>query len=80
MDQHNKHGRNGKVQQSFMKPKLQTQTMGSQRITKMCYFAIKEIKKGDKVTFDYNWECDDNNSMTECKCGTANCKGFIERV
>ena len=61
MDQRNKHGRNGKVQQSIMRPKLQTQTMGSQRITKNVFFAIKEIKKGNKVTFDYNWECDDED-------------------
>ena len=24
----------------------------------MCVFAIKKNKEGDKLTFDYNWECD----------------------
>ena len=56
MDQRNKHGRNDKVYQSFMQPKLQTQTMGSRQITKNVFFAFKEIKEGDKLTFDYNWE------------------------
>ena len=42
------------------------------------FFAIKEIKNGDKMTFDYNWECDDNQTRMECKCRTVNCKGFIE--
>jgi SET domain-containing protein len=46
-------------------------------LPRMCFFAIKEIKEGDKLTFDYHWECDEDQTRTECKCGTANCKGFI---
>jgi len=49
-------------------------------LPRMSFFAIKEIKKGDKVTFDYNSECDDDQHMTECKCMAVNCKGIIERV
>ncbi len=45
---------------------------------RMCFFAIKEIKEGDKLTFDYHWEYDRNRIKTECKCGTANCRGFID--
>ena len=78
MDRLIKHGRIGKVHQSLMQPKLQTQTMGGKRITKNVFFANKEIKEGDKLTFDYNWECDRNERKTECKCDTANCRGFIE--
>ena len=48
-------------------------------LPRMCYFAIKEIKEGVELTFDYNWECDEDQNMTECKCGTVNCKGFFER-
>jgi SET domain-containing protein len=48
-------------------------------LPRMCYFAIKEIKEGVKLTFDYNWECDEDQNMTECKCRTVNCKGFIKR-
>ncbi len=47
-------------------------------LPRMCVFAIKEIKEGDKLTFDYHWECDRNRIKTECKCGTANCIGFID--
>ena len=36
------------------------------RLQRMCFFAIKEIKEGDKVTFDYNWECDDDQNRMEC--------------
>ena len=52
--------------------------MGGKRITKNVFFANKAIKEGDKLTFDYNWECDRNKRKTECKCGIANCRGFIE--
>ena len=45
---------------------------------RMCFFAIKEIKEGDELNFDYHWDCDeDDQTRTECKCGTVNCKGFI---
>ena len=50
--------------------------MGGKRITKnVFFFANKEIKEGDELTFDHNWECDRNTRKTECKCGTANCRG-----
>ena len=48
--------------------------MGSSRNT----FAIKEIKNVDKVTFDYNWECDDNQNTTECKCGQRIVNGLLK--
>ena len=46
----------------------------------MCFFAIKKIKEGDELIFDYNWVCDKDKKKTECKCGTANCRGFIEKL
>jgi hypothetical protein len=49
-------------------------------LPRMCFFAIKEIKEGAELTFDYNWECDEKQTRTECKCGTVNCKGFMERI
>ena len=47
-------------------------------LPRMCFFAIKEIKEGDELTFDYNWVCDRNKRKTECMCGTANCRGYID--
>jgi SET domain-containing protein len=37
----------------------------------MCFYAIKEIKEGAKLTFDYNWECDEDQTMTS-KNATTN--------
>jgi histone-lysine N-methyltransferase SETMAR len=54
--------------------------MGGKGITpRMCFFAIKEIKEGEELTFDYNWVKEKNKRNTECKCGTAKCIGFIEK-
>ena len=46
----------------------------------MCFFAIKNIKEGDELIFYQNWECDKDKKKTECKCGTATCRGFIEKL
>jgi histone-lysine N-methyltransferase SETD2 len=48
-------------------------------LPRMCFFAIKEIKEGEELTFDYNWVKEKNKNKTECKCGTAKCIGFIEK-
>ena len=49
MDQRNKHGRIGKVHQSLMRPKLQTRTVGSQRITKNVFFCNKRNQGGSRT-------------------------------
>ena len=35
-------------------------------------FAIKNIKKGEEITFDYSTTIDES---LECKCGAKNCRG-----
>jgi hypothetical protein len=49
MDQRNKHGRNGKVHQSLMRPKLHTRTVGSQRITKNVLFCNQRNQGGSQT-------------------------------
>ncbi len=49
-------------------------------------FAIKAIKSGDELTFDYNWELkavsEDmfKKSATKCKCRKPKCRTYIERM
>lgn len=45
---------------------------------RMCVgiFAIKPIKKGTELTFDYKFERFGNKAQT-CHCGEPNCNGFI---
>lgn len=38
--------------------------------------ALKDIKKGEELTFDYNFGIDSYEEHP-CRCGAANCVGFI---
>lgn len=42
-------------------------------------FAIKDIKKGKEITYDYNFESYDKNthSTQKCYCGSKNCRKYI---
>ena len=44
-----------------------------------CIIAIVDIKMGDELTFDYNWEKEDNVKTTPCLCREKNCRGTIEK-
>ncbi len=39
--------------------------------------AIKDIKKGDEITFDYSTTMDENFWTMKCLCGFDNCRGII---
>ena len=40
--------------------------------------AIKNIKKGDELSYDYGYEFDKDDFMDHiCKCGSKNCVGYI---
>ena len=48
-------------------------------IEKYQYIAIKNIKKNDEITFDYNTtEWDFEAEAFKCDCGTKNCYGEIK--
>ena len=81
MDQLSKHGGLEMFINHSCDPncELQLQKWEVGGLPRMCFFAIKEIKEGGELTFDYNWVWDKNKRKTECKCGTANCRGFIEK-
>lgn len=56
-------------------------------IQDLAFFAIKEIKAGTELTFDYlNGKIDPTddlidpsqvNEMTQCFCGSQNCRGYL---
>jgi SET domain-containing protein len=39
--------------------------------------AIRDIKAGEEITYNYGYDFDDNYLDHPCKCGAANCVGFI---
>uniref|UniRef100_A0ACD5TWX9 Uncharacterized protein n=1 Tax=Avena sativa TaxID=4498 RepID=A0ACD5TWX9_AVESA len=40
-------------------------------------FAMKNIKKGEELTFDYNYVRVSGAAPQKCFCGTAKCRGYI---
>ena len=42
-------------------------------------FAIKPIKDGEQLVYNYNWTTSDETSSIECKCGSSNCQGKLQR-
>ncbi len=46
-------------------------------IEKKTLIALKDIRKGDEIYFDYSMTDDDIYWKMECKCGTKSCRGVI---
>jgi SET domain-containing protein len=40
-------------------------------------FAIKDIKEGEELTYNYGFDFDEDTMDHPCKCGSANCAGYI---
>ena len=40
---------------------------------------IKEIKKGEELTYDYGFSYDSDYKNYPCRCGSKNCVGYIVR-
>ena len=40
---------------------------------------MKNIKKGEELSYDYGFNYDDDYKAYPCKCGTKNCAGYIVR-
>jgi uncharacterized protein len=37
--------------------------------------ALKDIRKGEEITYDYNFPVEDD--LLVCKCGTKKCRGYV---
>ena len=46
---------------------------------KLWISAIKDIKKGEELSYDYGFSYDSDYKQFPCKCGSKNCVGFIVR-
>ncbi len=46
---------------------------------KIWIYAMKNIKKGDELSYDYGFNFDDNFKQFPCRCGSKNCVGYIVR-
>ena len=46
---------------------------------KIWIYAIKNIKKGEELSYDYGFNFDEDFKNYPCKCGSSNCVGYIVR-
>ena len=46
---------------------------------KLWITAIKDIKKGEELSYDYGFGYDGDYKQFPCKCGSQNCVGYIVR-
>ncbi len=51
--------------------------MVCQRIAAHVFF-LRDIEKGAKLMFDYQWDKVMGKKPTQCLCGEENCRGYIE--
>jgi len=46
---------------------------------KIWIYAMKDIKKGDELSYDYGFSFDENFKQFPCYCRSKNCVGYIVR-
>ena len=46
---------------------------------KIWVYAIRDIKKGEELSYDYGFGFDEDFKNYPCKCGAKNCVGYIVR-
>ena len=46
---------------------------------KLWIFALRDIKKGEELSYDYGFGFDEDYRQFPCKCGSKNCCGYIVR-
>ena len=46
---------------------------------KLWIFALRDIKKGEELSYDYGFSYDENYKDYICKCRAKNCCGYIVR-
>ena len=46
---------------------------------KLWIFSLRDIKKGEELSYDYGFSFDEDFKQFPCKCGAKNCCGYIVR-
>ena len=46
---------------------------------KLWIFALRDIKKGEELSYDYGFSFDEDFKQFPCRCGSRNCCGYIVR-
>ncbi|CAF1056695.1 unnamed protein product, partial [Didymodactylos carnosus] len=46
-------------------------------LQRMCMFTLKNIKKHEELTYDYNFQCFNENNQQKCHCSSEKCRKII---
>ena len=66
------------------KPNCQCLMWAVKGMPRLCFFATRDIKMEEEITFDYGWTSLEASLSggfgTKCQCGEKDCRGTIERT
>lgn len=58
-------------------PNCEVQKWSVNGLSRMCLFALRDIKPGEELTYDYNFALYNPSEGQTCKCDSADCRGVI---
>lgn len=64
------------AQKVFIEIRDQENTYDDVRFPMIAFFTRNKIDAGTELTFDYNYELNDNKKIA-CLCGSAKCRGRL---
>ncbi|KAF5285438.1 hypothetical protein FQA39_LY16692 [Lamprigera yunnana] len=70
-------GGDGRFVNHSCEPNCEMQKWSVNGQFRMALFALRDIKDGEEITYDYNFSLFNPAEGQECKCGSANCRGVI---
>lgn len=58
-------------------PNCEFQKWTVEGLQRMCLFALRNIKSGEEITYDYNFKCFNLQTQQACYCENAKCRGTV---
>lgn len=77
IDQRKYRGKSGKFD-DFLNHSCNPNTGLILNAEKIALVAIRDIKAGEEITFDYSTCIEENHWEMDCLCGSSNCRGRIQ--
>lgn len=70
-------GGDGRFVNHSCQPNCEMQKWSVNGQFRMALFALRDIKEGEELTYDYNFSLFNPADGQQCKCGSDNCRGVI---
>ncbi|XP_014677427.1 PREDICTED: uncharacterized protein LOC106817282 isoform X2 [Priapulus caudatus] len=72
-----RYGAEGRFVNHSCDPNCEMQKWSVNGMYRMCLFALRNIEPGEELSYNYNFHDFNSDAKQECKCGSANCSGFL---